>query len=173
MFVLLGLAERWRGRFASVDDVRPRPDVLLPAAHSGDSRAPRCSCRWSARDRSTPGCSGIIRWRRRRCRRATRGVWGCSISCSWCAWLVLYFPCRWFARVRATEGGVAQSISERARRPHAPMWPPGARRRSAWAACGCRPSRDRDDERSIAVLHAAFDAGVTLLDTVGCLLPRR
>ena len=24
---------------------------------------------------------------------------------------------------------------------------------------------DRDDERSIAVLHAAFDAGVTLLDT--------
>ena len=35
-------------------------------------------------------------------------------------------------------------------------------------ALGCMrlsTERDRDDARAIAVLHAAFDAGVTLLDT--------
>ncbi len=37
--------------------------------------------------------------------------------------------------------------------------------RSAWAACPC-PSRARPEEqRSIATIHAALDAGVTLIDT--------
>ena len=33
------------------------------------------------------------------------------------------------------------------------------------AACVCRPIPIADDDRSVEVLHAAFDAGVTLLDT--------
>ena len=39
-------------------------------------------------------------------------------------------------------------------------------RRSAWAAWACRTSTDRrTDAESIATIHAALDAGITLLDT--------
>ena len=37
--------------------------------------------------------------------------------------------------------------------------------RSGSGACGCRPSSDRDETRAIELLHAAFDGGVTFLDT--------
>ena len=47
---------------------------------------------------------------------------------------------------------------------------PGASR----LALGCMrlsTERERDDERAVAVLHAAFDAGITLLDTADSVLP--
>jgi aryl-alcohol dehydrogenase-like predicted oxidoreductase len=45
------------------------------------------------------------------------------------------------------------------------MWPPGAARILGIGCMRLSTEHDRDDDRSVAVLHAAFDAGVTLLDT--------
>ena len=99
LIALLPFAERARGWFAAgADDVRPRADVLLPAAHSADSRA--CAHRL-APARRTALRNAMPPRRTYRCRRSNDGRWRCCISVWLVAVAILYPLCRWYAKVKA------------------------------------------------------------------------